>query len=80
MTTSWNAAEMAQLRRVVGDIGDEKLTAILALNPSFEQIEEAVLWADGQAESKRNSEWPLSGKIGDIFEILAPDIEDSRPN
>ncbi len=67
---------LSQLRHVVGDIGDERLMAILALAPSIEEVIEAVEWADGDADTRGDGQWPLSGKTAEIFEILTSDFED----
>jgi hypothetical protein len=74
--TTWTEEAILEVRHVIGEIDDAKLTAILALNPSFEEIEEAVMWADGRAQIEGNSRWPLVGKVGEIFEILTADLED----
>lgn len=65
-----------EIRHAVGDIGEDRLAAILALRPTFEELEQAVMWADAIAESQPDGEWPLSGKVGEIFEILTIDLED----
>lgn len=66
----------SDLRRIVGDIDDMRLAAILALDPNREEIEEAVEWADGYASLGGHENWPLSGKVGAIFDILTGDLED----
>ena len=76
MMSSWSAEDLAEVRRTVGDISDDRLNAILSLDPSFEEIEEAVFWADGRASREGNSSWPLTGKVAEIFEILTADLED----
>jgi len=76
MMSSWSAEDLAEVRRMVGDISDGRFNAILSLNPGFKEIEEAVFWADGRADREGNGEWPLTGKSGEIFEILTADVEE----
>ncbi len=76
MATGWNEEAATHLKRLVGDIDENKITAILALDPSLEQIEEAMLWFNGYGEAQGNSEWPLKGKVAEIYDILTADLED----
>ena len=76
MTTTWSEEAVSQLRRLVGDIDDAKVSAILALNPTLQEIEEAVIWIEESGELRPDGEWRLSGKAGEIFDILTADLED----
>jgi hypothetical protein len=78
MTTPWTGDGISQLKHMVGDIGDDKLIAILGLSPSKEEVAEAVKWADGEADMTSSGQEPLSGKVAAIFEILTSDIEDNE--
>ena len=51
MTTIWSEQSISDLRKVLGNVDDTTLTAILELNPTFEEIEEAIMWLDGRAGS-----------------------------
>lgn len=75
MSGPWKGATIAEVRNILGDVDDVKLTAILALEPMLEEVEEAVSWADGM-EIKGNSEWPLKGKVGEIYDILTAELDD----
>ena len=66
----------SELQRLVGDIDDAKLTQILALQPNIQDVEEAVFWADGEADELAESGRALSGKSAAIFDILTADLED----
>lgn len=68
-----------ELVRLVGDIEDARLTQILALQPSLAEVEEAVFWADGDADELAKSGHALAGKSGAIFEILTADLADEPP-
>lgn len=69
----------ADLVHLVGDIDDVQLTQILSLEPSMADIEEAVLWIDGEADELAKSGRALTGKAAAIFEILAADLEEEPP-
>lgn len=69
---------MAKLRRIVGDIDDTKAASILSLNPTIEEVEQAVAWVEGRSDISGNGPWPLTGRAAVIFEILASDEEEER--
>lgn len=75
MAGPWSEAILDEVRNILGDVDDAKMIAILALNPTLEEIEKAASWADG-SEIKSDSEWPLKGKIGEIYDILTADLDD----
>jgi hypothetical protein len=69
---------VVELRRIVGQIDDIKAAIILSLNPTIEEVEEAVAWAEGRGDALGNGPWPLTGKVGEIFEILTAEDEEER--
>ena len=70
------ASLVTELRRIVGDIDDARAAVILSLDPTIEEIEEAIAWAEGRGDALANGHWPLNGKVAEIFEILVADEED----
>lgn len=68
-----------ELVHLVGGLDDARLIQILALEPAIAEIEEAALWADGEADELAKSGRALTGKAAAIFEILTADIEDEPP-
>ena len=78
MATTWSEQAISDLRGLVGDIDNTKLMAILALDPTPQEIEEAVAWIDEGADLRPNSEWPIKGKVADIYDILIADIEEDQ--
>ena len=70
---------MSNARCLVGNIDDARLTQILALQPSFAEVEETVFWADGEAAELAKSGHALTGRAGAIVEILTADLEDEPP-
>lgn len=69
----------AELVHLVGDIDDAPLMEILALSPSVAEVEEAVLWAEGEGDELARSGHSLNGKAAIIYEILTADLEDESP-
>ncbi len=61
------------VRAMVGDISDAKITAVLATNPSFEDLEEAVAWAAGESDVMGEERLPLSRTAARVYEIVAAD-------
>ena len=60
----------SEIRRIVGDITDAKVMAILATDPSLEDLEEAVAWVEGETDVLGDLNLPMTGKVGEIYEIL----------
>jgi len=71
---SHDTVTLEELRPLVGDIDEAKLAAILNLDPSLAEIEEAAMREDGSAELQRACE----GTVAQIVEILTADLEDER--
>ncbi len=69
---------VAELRRITGDVDDVTAASILSLEPTIDDVEQAVAWAEGRSEALGNGPWPLTGKAGEIFEILIADAEEDR--
>jgi hypothetical protein len=55
---------------MLGDIEAEKVAAILAAEPTLEELEEAASWASDEGEALGKSGHPLSGKAAIVYEIL----------
>lgn len=68
-----------ELTRIVGDIEEAKLAAILALMPSAAEVEEAFLWATGGGDKVDRAGHPLSGVVAQIYEILTIGEEEEEP-
>lgn len=56
--------------RIVGDLEDSKVAAILALAPTAQEVEAAVLWAEAENDVVNELEQPLTGATALIYEIL----------
>jgi predicted phosphoribosyltransferase len=66
------------VRRIAGDVDDAKLSEILTLAPSLQELEEASIWASGNGDLRARQGHPLHGKAARLFNILTAD-EDEEP-
>lgn len=69
-----------ELLHLVGKADDATLIEILGLSPTLGEVEEAVLWAEGEADDLAKSGHSLSGKAARIFEILTAESEEDEPS
>ena len=69
----------AELRAIVGDVGEAKIIEILELRPTVAEVEEAVVWATGDGDLLGKSGRPLSPMASAIAEVLTADEEESPP-
>jgi len=60
---------------VCGEIDDTQVVAIVDLQPSYEELEEAAAWAAEEGDALRDSDRPLNGKVSAIYEILATELD-----
>ena len=58
---------------MVGEIGNAKIAAILAVAPTLEDLEEAVAWAAGESDVMGAERLPLSGVAAQVYDILTVD-------
>jgi predicted phosphoribosyltransferase len=66
------------VRRIAGDIDDAKLSEILTLAPSYEELEEASIWASGNGDLRARQGHPLHGKAAKLFNILTADEDEEQ--
>ena len=69
-----------EVRRIAGEIDDVKLVAILELGASVAELEAAVAWAEGESDVLGEARERLSGRVGQLYEILTAgeEWEDER--
>jgi hypothetical protein len=65
------------LRKLLGDVDDAQLAAILALNPSAAEVEMALARLNS-ADTEPAEGWPVQGKAVDIVDILSSDEDEDR--
>jgi predicted phosphoribosyltransferase len=66
------------VRKIVGDVDDTKLSEILTLEPSPEELADAWMWASGNGDLRDRKGHRLQGKTARIVSILTADEEDER--
>ncbi len=55
---------------LIGEIGNDRIAAILALSPTSEDLEEAVAWAAGESDVMGEERLPLTGLAAQVYDIL----------
>lgn len=70
------AASREDLRRLFGDIDERRVLEILALRPTIAEVEQASVWASGDADVLAKTGHTLTGTTAQIVEILASDEEE----
>jgi len=64
--------------RILGEVDDAKIVEILALKPTFQELEEAALWVTGDGDALAKSGHPLGGVVAAIVDIMISDEEEPR--
>ena len=59
---------------IIGEIDDGTAAAILALEPSVAEVEQAFMWVAGEGDVVDRSGHPLAGKTAAIVDILAAEL------
>lgn len=71
------------IRDVVGDIDDLKAAAIADMDPSIEELEEAVAWAQAESDVMGELERSSNAVVAALYELLVselpPEEERERP-
>jgi hypothetical protein len=70
---------MDELRAIAGNLDDEKVIDILNLQPTFAELEQAILWASGDGDLLAKGGHPMTGKVAEIVEILTADEDEPPP-
>ena len=65
------------LRKLLGDMDDVQLAALLALRPSVAEVEMAAARLSG-ADLEPAEGWPVQGKVEDIVDILTSEDDEDR--
>jgi hypothetical protein len=70
------------VREIVGRIGDDRISAILATKATPAELMEAFTWLSSDEYLAGGLERPLTGVVAELYDILKagePDIEEERP-
>lgn len=63
----------ADVVHLVGDVDDTVITAILETRASYGEIEEAVMWATGDAEQLGKTRHEMDAATARVYDILMAD-------
>lgn len=63
----------ADVARLCGEMPDWKVARILASNASYDELEAAVAWSEGENDILGPARVPLSGQAAELYEILMAD-------
>ena len=74
-TTNPTAGAM-EIRRIVGDVDDAMLTAIIATGATAAEITEALLWVSADDDLGTDLERSRRGVVGQVYEILQSEEAD----
>lgn len=70
-------ATRADIVRLLGDIGDDGVVAVLELTPTLLEVEEAAAWLDAREPSLPRHRHPQTPRVAQIVEIA--DRDDDEP-
>lgn len=65
--------------RVLGEIDDATIIAILSLKPTLNDLEQAAMWSAGSGDVLAKQGHPLTGVVADIVDLLTVDEEEPPP-
>lgn len=77
-TAEKRLASSDDIRRILGDLDDAKLLAVMTLHPTIVDVEEASVCLSGDPDVFGAGQ-PLPGVAGDIIAILTTDEEEEPP-
>jgi hypothetical protein len=66
-------ASAVEVRHLAGPVGDDTISAILKLGASLEELEAAAIYARGEGDYIDRLGHPMSGKVGQLYDILTAD-------
>ncbi len=62
--------------RLLGDIGDGGVVAVLELTPTLLEVEEAAAWLDARDPATPRQSYPQTRRVAQIIEIADRDDEE----
>lgn len=71
----------AEIRRLCGDVTDERVAELLATGATIEDLEVALAWSAGASDVMGAARKPLEGKAAQVYELLSSELdEDEDPS
>lgn len=68
----------SDILRLAGETAADKIGDILALHPTLEEFEEALVWTQGDGDILAKQGRSLTGKVAALYEILQSEQEDEE--
>ncbi len=59
--------------RLCGPVPDWKVAKILASNATYDELETAIAWVQGEDDVMGKARVPLTGRAAEIYEIITAD-------
>lgn len=72
-------ATAGDITRLLGDMSEARISAILDLEPTIADLEQTAMWQQGYGDVLGKAGQPLAGRAAAIFDILEPDWDDGEP-
>ncbi len=67
-----------EIRRILGTVDDEQVTAIMATGATAAEVMEAFEWLSGEDRLGTDLDHTRRGRAGAVYEILARDTEEEE--
>ena len=69
------------VRRLCGDVTDERAARILSTGGTVRDLEVVLAWSAGESDVMGEAREPLRGRAAEIYELLYPELdEDEDPS
>jgi len=68
------------LLHIIGELDNGTAAAILALEPTVAEVEQAFMWISGEGAVVDRTGHPLAGNTAAIVDILAAELPEEEPD
>ena len=69
------------VRRLCGDVTDERAARMLSTGATVRDLEVALAWQAGESDVMGEARQPLRGRAAELYELLSPELdEDEDPS
>ena len=66
------------ITHLFGEVNDHRVVEILGTGANLEELEETAAWLADESDVMGDARLPLTGRAGQVYEILARDREWAR--
>jgi hypothetical protein len=64
-------ATASDVKAILGPMSDTRMTAILAVGATIQEIEAAAAWAAGESDVMGQLRRPVSGPVAKVYDIIS---------